>query len=228
MGVLKFFLPKGRHPRLIRFGFYRGMRLRLDLQCELQNYLGLYEYETFAAMRRLARGCRSFLDLGAAKGELTVYFLRLRGIERVVAVEPSATEREIFAANLALNQLQSDPRLRIHAGYAGQGLAPDWQTLDELAANLPSPVFLKIDIDGPEAAVLDTGQETLAGKDCRLLIETHSPEAETGCIERLQRLGYVTRIIRPGTWRLLIPEHRTISHNRWLIARRRPQGTESL
>lgn len=218
MSLFSFFLPKGRHPRQIRFGFYRGIRLWLNLHCELQNFLGLYECETFAAMQRLSHGCCSFLDLGAAKGELTVYFLRVPSIKRVVAVEPSASERELFNANLALNQLQSDARLRIHAGFVGRGTTPEWQTLDELAIELPSPVFIKIDIDGPEAEVLDTGAVTLAGKDCKLLIETHSPEAEAGCIERLQRLGYFTEVIKRAPWRVFVPEHRTIPHNQWLVA----------
>ncbi|HTB62245.1 MAG TPA: FkbM family methyltransferase [Opitutales bacterium] len=183
----------------------------------MQNCLGLYEYETHAAIRRLSHGCRSFLDLGAAKGELSIYFLRLPDVERVVAVEPSASERDLFASNLSLNGLKDDARLRIHPGFAGDGVAPQWQTLDKLANGLPSPVFIKMDIDGPEAEVLGTGLETLAGKDCRVLIETHSAEAESKCIERLHFFGYLTKIIKPAWWRVLLPERRTISHNQWLI-----------
>lgn len=215
---LKRVLPHGRHPRTIRAGFYRGIRLHLDLQCELQVYAGLYERETYADMRRLARGCRTFIDLGAAKGELSVYFLRKPGIERVIAAEPAENERVLFGANLALNSLRADQRLRIHAGFAGEGLGPDWRTLDDLAAGVPPPLFIKIDIDGPEAAVLATGQHTLATKDCRLLIETHSPEAELDCDAQLTGVGYRTRIIYPAWWRIVLPEHRPIPHNRWLVA----------
>jgi hypothetical protein len=192
--------------------------LHLDFQCELQVFAGLYEQETFADLRRLARGCRGFIDLGAAKGELCIYFLRQPGIERVVAAEPAETERAIFSANLALNCLQSDPRLRIHAGFAGEGPGEEWRTLDELAREVPQPIFIKIDIDGPEAEVLATGRHTLASKDCRLLIETHSPQAELGCDAQLTRLGYRTKIVSPAWWRIVLPEHRPIAHNRWLVA----------
>jgi hypothetical protein len=218
LNPLKRFLPQGRHPHAIRVGLYRGIRLHLDLQCELQAYAGLYENETFADMRWLARGCHSFVDLGAAKGELSIYFLRQPGIERVVAAEPAETERTLFDANLALNSLEADPRLRIHAGFAGEGSSPEWLTLDELAGEVPQPLFIKIDIDGPEAAVLATGRHTLATKDCRLLIETHSPEAELGCDAQLTSLGYRTKIIPPAWWRIILPEHRPIPHNRWLVA----------
>jgi len=223
---VKRFLPRGRHPRTILQGIFRGVRLHLDLHSELQIYAGLYEQETYADVRRLARGCRSLVDLGAAKGEFSIYFLRREGVERVVAAEPAESERALFEANLGLNALQSDPRLRIHAGFAGEGPGPAWRTLDELAADLPEPVFLKIDIDGPEAEVLATGRRMLTGKDCRLLIETHSPEAELGCDRQLRELGYRTKIIDPAWWRVILPEHRPIPHNRWLVAwRPERQGT---
>jgi precorrin-6B methylase 2 len=186
----------------------------------LQNYFGLYECETFSAIRSLAEGCRGFLDLGAAKGELSIYFLRREEIENIVAVEPSEDELSLFQANLKLNAMQSDSRLRIHHGFAGAGDGQKWRTLDDLGSSLPSPLFIKIDIDGPEAHVLKTGLQLLRDKDCRLLIETHSLEAENGCIECLKELGYTTQIIDPARWRRFLPEHRPIKHNRWLTARR--------
>lgn len=215
---LKRLLPRGRHPRTIRRGFYNGIRLDLDLQSELMIYAGIYEQETFSEMRRLARGCRGFVDLGAGRGELSIYFLRQPGVERVVAAEPSDTERVFFDSNLALNALRHDRRLEIHAGFAGEGEGAQWRTLDDLAAKAPSPLFIKIDIEGPEAQVLASGRQALTAKDCRLLIETHSPEAEAGCIAQLNALGYRTRIISPAWWRVFMPEQRgNIPHNRWLV-----------
>ena len=219
MNPLKLLLPNGRSPRTVLSGLFAGVRLQLDLrQGELLIWAGLYEREIFSAVRRLAQGCRSVVDLGAAKGDLTVWALLRPEVERVVAVEPQATERTQLLANLTLNNLEAGPRLRLHAGFAGEGPAPDWQTLDALASGLPSPLFIKIDIDGPEAQVLDTGRHTLTTQDCRLVIETHSPEAESGCIERLTALGYQVEIIFPAWWRIIIPERRPIPHNRWLSA----------
>lgn len=222
MNPLKSLLPHGRAPRAVFSGLLEGIRLHLDLRREMQIFLGLYEHETHAALRRLLRGCRGALDLGAAKGDLTIHFLRQLGMQRVVAVEPLDREREQLAANLALNNLAGDPRLLLHAGFAGRGEQPLWRTLDDLASHLPAPLFLKIDIDGPEASVLSDGHETLSQKDCRLLIETHSPEAEAGCIAQLRTLGYTVKIISPAWWRIFVREHRPIPHNRWLAAWRDP------
>jgi len=221
MRFIKKFIKSGRRPQKVRWGLYRGIYLQLDLHCELQNYFGFYECETFAAIRSLSSGCKGFLDLGAAKGELSIYFLRRDGIQKVVAVEPSDAELNLFQTNLELNGLGDDDRLYIHRGFAGAGDGSEWQTLDELVTHLPTPVFLKIDIDGPEAEVLKSGLSILRNKDCRLLIETHSVEAENGCVECLEGLNYKTEVIEQAGWRYFLPERRPIQHNRWLTGRRR-------
>lgn len=222
MNPLKSLLPADRSPRTIIGGPLAGIRLHLDLHGELMIYLGLYERETYADIRRLLRGCRGAVDLGAARGDLTIHFLRQPEMLRVIAVEPLDREREQLTANLALNGFASDPRLQVHPGFAGRGEPPLWRTLDELTSGMPGPVFLKIDIDGPEAEVLADARELLQKTDCRLLIETHSPEAENGCAELLQTMGYAMKIISPAWWRVFMPEHRPIPHNRWLAAWRNP------
>ncbi len=214
-----FLLPAGRRARPVRSGLFKGIRLALDLHGgDLQMYAGLYERETFPWLRRLLRGCQGAIDVGAAKGELSLLCLRQPGMRRVVAVEPAKTECALLQANLALNHLTGDPRFWLHLGFAGRGSPPRWRTLDELAAEVPAPLFIKIDVDGPEAEVLATGSETLFRRDCRLLIETHSVTAETVCQRQLLASGYVIQIIPNAWWRRFIPERRTIPHNRWLAA----------
>jgi precorrin-6B methylase 2 len=221
--LIKSLLPRGRSPRTIVSGPYAGLKLLLDVAGgDGQIWLGLYERETFAHLRSAVRECRTVLDIGAAKGDLTALFHRLPSITHVVAVEPSATELELLRRNLDLNGLGADPRLTLHEGFAGAGPDGRWRTLDQLAAGLPGPFFIKIDIDGPEGELLETGSTLLRGQDCRLLIETHSPEAERKCEAILQGHGYATSIINPAWWRFLAPERRDIPHNRWLVARRPP------
>jgi hypothetical protein len=222
MNPIKWLLPRGRTPRTVQAGPYAGLRLQLDLRSEFLIWLGTYEAETFNDLRRLLQDCRGAVDLGAAKGDLTLLCLRAPGMERVVAVEPLEHEREQFAGNLALNGLAKDPRVIVHAGFAGRGEAPLWRTLDDLASGVPGPIFIKIDIDGPEAEVLADGITTLRTQDCRLLIETHSPEAERGCADLLRGLGYTVKIISPAWWRTFVPELRPLLHNRWLAAWREP------
>jgi hypothetical protein len=184
-------------------------------------WLGLYERETHSALRRLVRGCRGAIDLGAAKGDLTLWLLNQPGMQGVVAVEPLDRELAQFHENLSLNRRSSDHRLRVIHGFAGR----EEHTLDRLASGLCGPLFVKIDIDGPEADVLATGSGMLHSEDCRLLIETHSPEAEAGCIAQLAALGYCTEIINPAKWRVLLPEQRPLPHNRWLAAWRAAPAT---
>lgn len=221
MNPLRPLLPKGLRPYRVLGGYFAGVRLLLDLQCEFQHYLGLYERELLPHWRRLGRGCRSVVDLGAAKGELAVLFLLRRDVARVVAVEPAAPELAQFARNLEFNGLTGDPRLHLHAGYAGRGEGAKWRTLDELAADLPEPILVKIDIDGPEAEVLRSGSAMLA-RDCRFVIETHSAEAEAGCLAQLHAAGYRTVIVDRAWWRRWLPEVRIVEHNRWLVAARPP------
>jgi hypothetical protein len=222
MNPLRPFRPSGLHPRTVRGGYFAGLRLVLDLRCEFQHYLGLYEAELTPHLRRLTRGCPSLIDLGAAKGELAIRFLLTAGVSHVRAVEPAAPELAQFRHNLVLNGLSSDARLHIHEGFAGRGDGEAWRTLDELGADLPGPVFVKIDIDGPEAEVLATGPSLLAG-DCRILIETHSTAAESSCQAQLTAIGYHVRIIDRAWWRRVLPEVRVIAHNRWLVAARDPR-----
>jgi len=218
MNPFKLLLPPRRVTCTILSGLLAGIRLRLSLRNEMQIFLGLYEQETYADIRRLLSHCLSAVDLGAAKGDLSIYFLRQLDIQRVVAVEPLTSEREQMAENLALNALDGDSRLSVHAGFVGQGEGPQWKSLAELTSNLPAPIFIKIDIDGPEAAVLSDSRELLSDRDCRLLIETHSHEAESLCISLLHNLGYTVKTISPAWWRFLVREHRPIPHNRWLAA----------
>lgn len=221
MNPLRPLLPRGLRPYRVLGGYFAGLKLLLDLQCEFQHYLGLYERELLPHWRRLGRGCRSVVDLGAAKGELAVLFLSRREVSHVVAVEPSQPELQQFHRNLALNGLTGDTRLHLHAGYAGQGQGPEWRTLDQLAAGVAEPILVKIDIDGPESDVLRTGQALLK-RDCRFVIETHSAEAEAGCIAQLEAAGYTVRVIDRAWWRRLLPEVRIVAHNRWIVAARPP------
>lgn len=207
---IKCLLPSARRPRRILSGPLSRLSIHLDLrEGDLQLRAGLYERETYKALHRFIADARSAIDIGSAKSE--------PHIAQVVAVEPAESELARFQANLAANPWIATDRLRIHAGFAGAVIAPLCRTNNALASELPAPIFIKMDIDGPEAVALATCRQALR-RDCRLLIETHSPEAETECMRFLNGQGYTPRGIRPAWWRLLVPEHRPIPQNRWLAA----------
>src|SRR5262249_6878424 len=95
-------------------------------------------------------------------------------------------------------------------------------TVDALAADLPRPVVLKIDVDGGEMDVLGGAEKLLKAKAALLVIETHSRELEEACLKLLKQLHYDCRIVRNAWYRWLVPETRDVPHNRWLVAR--PRG----
>jgi hypothetical protein len=215
--------PEGRRPRRVLAGLYRGLVLDLDLQRETQLYLGLWERETHAAIRRAAGRCRWAVDVGAGRGELCLLLLKgAPSVAAVVAFEPNASEAAGLERNLGLNGLDGDRRFVMHRRTVGTGAAD--LPLDGIGAALSGgPGFLKIDVDGAEADVLRSGERLLrppadGGPGVDLLVETHSAALERECLAWLGGRGFRCEVIRNARWRLLVPEQRPVEHNRWLWA----------
>ncbi|PYS13641.1 MAG: hypothetical protein DMG15_10545 [Acidobacteria bacterium] len=206
------FLKHGAGDYTIWFGEFRGQRMKLDLQSNLQFVAGLYEREVYPFLCRLTSRIQSAIDVGAADGLYTIYSLRKTPAKVVIAVEPLRTERELLLHNAAINALSRD-RLQIVSDTIGQST-----TIDKLAHDLPEPIFVKLDIEGAELDAL-MGSTELLKRDSRWLIETHSLRLEQSCADLLRSHGYEVRIIPNARWRRLLPEGRSIPHNRWLAAR---------
>jgi hypothetical protein len=190
----------------------------LDPAHQTQYILGLHEREVHRWLPTLARGALSAVDIGAASGEYSLYFLARTGAEQVFAFDPDLVSREEFMANLDLNTYANDPRLHIFSTYIRGTTGPDALTLDELLPKLRLPCVVKIDVDGAEADILAGGDAMLRTHQVRWLIETHSAELERECAGRLKEHGYHVTIIRNAWWRAIVPEQRPIAHNRWLVA----------
>jgi hypothetical protein len=183
--------------------------------------LGLYETETFSAIRRAARRCDWVVDVGAGVGELAIFCLTRTQCRAVHAIEPQASEIAQFERNLSLNGLDGDARLTIQQKFAGDGDRLTHLPIDDLQLWRMGHGFLKIDVDGFELEVLDSARETLAQGDLDVLVEVHSEALEAACMQRLVALGYDVGIIKNAWWRAVIPEKRPIPHNRWLVAWKR-------
>ena len=85
---------------------------------------------------------------------------------------------------------------------------------------------MKIDVDGAEIGVLRSGERLLSRRDCRVLLEVHSPRLEEEAIAFLTAKQYRCRIIGHAWWRVAIPERRPVELNRWVFAE--PAGAEGL
>ena len=202
--------------RKVPVGLYKGLRLDINLRSETQLFLGFWERETHWAIRRAATKAKWFIDVGAGKGELCVFFARLKHVKRIIAIEPNHASACGLIVNLTYNNIASN-RVEVFEKFAGTTNDDRFVQIDKL--DLPSTHgFIKVDVDGVELDVLLSAHQLLSQADADLLIETHADELEKCCIEYLKSLGYVCRVIKNAWWRVFIPEQRPVEHNRWLFA----------
>lgn len=209
-------LGRERKRRRIPAGLYRGLRMEMDLTCELQLYLGLAEVETHAWIRRWSSEVVSAVDVGAANGELVLYWMSCANLRKVYAFEPFDEARERMTRNLESNGYGQDRRLHVSSRFVGSRDDADYCTLDSL--DLPGPCMVKIDVDGAEGDVLRGARNLLASGKVFWVVETHSASLEAECMEVFRQAGYRTRIVRNGWYRRILREQRPIPHNRWLVA----------
>jgi hypothetical protein len=211
-------VPSGIKPRSIQFGAFKGLRMNLDLRNQTQAWLGLAEREVFACLGAFSRLAKTGIDIGAADGEYTLFFLSQPNIKQVFAFDPSERFPADLSANLALNGFNGALRSRLIKKYVSNTEDDNHCTLDSFAIDLEGPCVVKIDVDGGEGAVLQGAPKFLDRKDVSWIIETHSLDLERECEQILSAKGFSTKVIKNAWWRAVIPEQRPIAHNRWLAA----------
>lgn len=216
--IKQLLLPRGEALRTIRLGCFRGLKMNLDLASQTQVYLGLFERELYRPLEKLAKGVRTAIDIGAAHGEYTLYFLVKTQATTVYAFEPSLELRARLLSNVHLNTPVSGVRLKLSGKYVGCSTEANTCNLDSLVPMTKSPCLVKIDIDGGEVDVLKGAEKFLQLPQIRWIVETHSPKLESDCISMFERAGYHAQIIGNAWWRYIVPEQRPIEQNRWLIA----------
>jgi hypothetical protein len=213
-------VPDEPKPRTIRYGAFRGIQLDLSLKHRSQVYLGLYERETHAWLRKFSKGIKTGIDIGAAEGELTLFFLKLTNAEKVLAFEPSPVCLAVLRRNLELNGVdpRTTDRLSINQSLVGCSNSETTISLDSLVSSIQAPCFIKMDVDGAEEDILLGAKEFNRLPGVRWLIETHSEALEKSCLNLLTQAGFQTKVIKNAWWRIILPEVRPIAHNRWLAA----------
>jgi hypothetical protein len=210
--ALKTILFPSAGPRRLPVGLARGIRMHIDFTTQTHHYFGLYEVELNRHLRRiLRRGVRSF-DVGVQHGYDSLLIAKLTRA-RVAAFECDDACFEEMEQNFALN-----PQLRALIqpvrGIVGNGQGEI--RLDQWAYNDGwVPDFIKLDIDGGELDALRSAERLLRTRMPSLLVEVHTRELEQECGHLLIEHGYRPTIVNA---RRLLPDHRPIEHNRWLIA----------
>jgi hypothetical protein len=210
-------VPAGTTPRTIRAGLLKGITLNLDLRSQTQVYWGTAELELAKYFRELSKGIHTALDVGAAEGIYSLFWLKKTDVEKVIAFEPGEAERQRMTRNLELNGLAESNRIQLIPKFVGAENNQELCTLDSIKPRITMPCLVKLDIEGAEAEVLRHAGELLV-QQTRWIIEVHAFHLERECLELLKKASYTTRIISPAWWRAILPENRSLEHNRWVIA----------
>jgi len=212
------FMPPGCKPHRILAGPFRGIVMRLSLRSQAQIYVGLFEKETHSWLTRLSRGISTAIDIGAAYGEHTIYFLTKTKAAKVFAFEPDGSCTPFLHENLELNGGNQSKRLELSTSLVGASDTEGEIRLDSLVESVQVPCLVKMDVDGAEEQILKGAKTFNSLSDVRWLIETHSKDLEVACDRILTAAGFQTKIIPNAWWRVFVPELRPTEHNRWLAA----------
>ena len=215
-------LPTEREFQPVSRGLFDGCEMYLSMRHQFHVCYGTYEREIAPHFEKLAQGCRSFADIGAAEGYYAVYMMKNTD-SRVLAFEPESDSRALLMNNLARNGDREGRSVVSHRFVGDADTVVDAghekaTTIDSMIDRMEGPVFLKIDVEGAEAAVLRGATDVLAMPDTRLIVETHGEQEEKDCIAILKAAGYDVEIVGQAWWRCILNEGRTLEHNRWLVA----------
>ncbi|MDB5805290.1 MAG: cobalt-precorrin-6Y C(15)-methyltransferase [Betaproteobacteria bacterium] len=166
---------------------------------------GEYSEGEVALMRQFVRPGDTVIDVGANIGDLVLPLARMVGEGgRVYAVESHSDVFNVLCANLALNGLSNVKPLNAfiaksaesadtssgwgeHAFVSEKWAAP-FVALDSL--NLPQCRLLKIDVDGKELDVLQSGADLLARCRPVLYFENDQAEVSEALLGHVLDLGY--------------------------------------
>lgn len=211
----------GSNARRILFGPARGLWMKLDPASQSQRLLGLDERELYPWLRRWLPAARSCIDVGANDGYYTMIFLASRA-ERVIACEPGPVAGALLE-NAGLNGWEEGGRFSLVRKLVGSG--DGCVRMGELLDGLPGPVLVKVDVDGGELDVLSSAVRANERKDIFWIVEVHSVKLEADCVSWMASCGWRPLIVSNAWWRACLPERRSFTRNRWIVAPGRGSAT---
>jgi FkbM family methyltransferase len=204
-------------PRLILRGLPRGYRLSVSPAENLGYLLGTAEPHLQRAIRRFVAPGDTVYDIGANIGYVSLSLAKQVGPQgRVFAFEPVPMNIQRCRTNIEINKLKNVQLLEFAASNAhGEAVirmtdnlsmaSLVWHqedssatqlviktvALDELVdrGELPSPTFVKIDVEGGEAGVLQGMFRTITAPKPVLFIECSDTGREYTW-QTLRQLGY--------------------------------------
>jgi hypothetical protein len=166
---------------------------------------GQYSESEVALMRAFLREGSTVIDVGANIGDLTVPLARIVGqTGKVYAVESHPQNFNVLCANLALNALNNTRPInafiatsdQVDTGgpwgpfaYVSEIWAPQFMALDSL--DLAALDLLKVDVDGKELEVLQSGEMQIERFRPILYFENDNRELSPPLLSyAMDKLGY--------------------------------------
>jgi hypothetical protein len=206
---------KGQQQKKIILGKAKGIRLYVDPAHNLQRLTGTYEREILSTFSNWAKKCRYFFDIGAFDGYYSLIYKKYNPAGNLYLFDIDKSLEDIQKTHFAINSIFSNTHLYFKSVS---------DTNDEFHISADSfeisnsTILIKIDVEGAESVALHGMKKLLSRNNCFLLIETHSLQLETDCVNFLQEQNYTVNIIKNAWWRFFLAERRPLAHNRWLAA----------
>ena len=166
---------------------------------------GEYSESEVALMRAFLREGCTVIDIGANIGDLTIPLARIVGESgRVYAIESHPETFNLLCANLALNDLRNTKPInafiatsdKVDTGgvwgkfaYVSETWEPQFLALDSI--DLPACDLIKIDVDGKELEVLQSGEMQIERFRPILYFENDNRELSAPLLAYcMDKLGY--------------------------------------
>lgn len=166
---------------------------------------GQYSEAEVAMMRRFLKEGSTVVDVGANIGDLTLPLARIVGpAGRVYAIESHPEYFNVLCANLALNGIDNTKPVNAFVAaspdvdtggvwgpyaYVSKRWKPDFLALDAL--DLPACDLVKVDVDGKELEVLQSGEMQIERFRPVLYFENDQRELSPRLLEfAMDKLGY--------------------------------------
>jgi FkbM family methyltransferase len=210
-------LGQERRPRKVLRGLAAGYRICVSPRDNLGYLLGTTEPHLQRAIRRYVSDGDTVYDIGANIGYVSLSFAKRVGSKgRVFAFEPIPETFDLLAKNVELNKLNNIKTLNVaasdstgetiiriprslsmsslvwhHTDPSAVELSIKTVVIDELvkAGELPSPKFVKIDVEGAEGLVVQGMRDTIANTRPVLFLECSDIGRQTTW-QLLSELGY--------------------------------------
>jgi hypothetical protein len=204
----------------IKYGIAKGIKIFLDPKDRSLRYFALEESELQSYFKKFSPKCEVFIDLGSSDGYYPLIYRKMNPAGEIYSFEVQEIQAVEQPKNFVLNGFSTN-KLHVIQKYASDVIDDMNVTVDSIVNVKGKKVFFKVDIEGAELMALHGATQLLKNNTCSIIVETHAKDLDDQCVDFLQSLGYSTSIVEYAWYRAIIPEKRSLEHNRWIVAEKK-------